>query len=149
MTRNEHSHSRPGPVRELRVTGWLIIQRPLEPIFFKLFRHKAVLAPAQTAERFRRTLVYNMSSSTAQCRLRLPERPVSLETVYQIFTPTVFISSNTPSIHLSLGLPILLLPSGLQSIILLISSPLILSTFPSHLSLHILIGVTLSGDLYS
>ena len=59
-------------------------------------------------------------------------------------------SSNTPSIHLSLGLSIILLPSDLQSIILVrISSSVILSTFRAHLSLYILTDVTTSGDLYS
>ena len=60
---------------------------------------------------------------------------LNLATVHPFFTPTFFISSKTPSLHLSLRLPILLLPYGMQSIIILrISSPLIPSTCSAHLS---------------
>jgi hypothetical protein len=75
---------------------------------------------------------------------------LSLATIHQLLTPNFLKSCNTPSIYLTMSRPTLLLPSGLDSIILRgISLLLITWMCPAHLSLPLLIVPTISDDLYS
>ena len=62
---------------------------------------------------------------------------LSLATIHHCLTQILLVSSATPTSHLSLGRPVLLLPSGSHPIIHLGSScsPIIL-TFPAHLNLE-------------
>jgi hypothetical protein len=75
---------------------------------------------------------------------------LSLATIHQLLTPNFLKSCNTPSIYLTMSRPSLLLPSGLDSIILRgISLLLIPWMCPAHLNLPLLIVPTISDDLYS
>ena len=70
--------------------------------------------------------------------------------ILQFVTPILLRSSLTSSIHLNLGLPTLLLPSGMfwYNLFITLSSP-ILSTCPSHLNLPFFISVTMSNSPYN
>ena len=70
--------------------------------------------------------------------------------IFQFVTHILLRSSLTSSIHLNLGLPTLLLPSGVfwYNLFTTLSS-LILSTCPSHLNLPFFISVSMSNSPYN
>ena len=91
---------------------------------------------------------YNPCRVLANSRSRL-RSSLSLALALQFLTPNFSVSFITPSIHLRIGLPARLLPSGLSKVIFLHGRlSCIRITCPAHLSLVILIVVTRSASSY-